>query len=157
MDIDKKATAIKKSGEIGFTQNIDRVRPGDVIEYTVTVTNTGNTTLNNVTVTDSLTVTVDGEEKEVDEETGVSTIAIIDSLLQYSNPVIIKAYYTVTEADTANLDSIYNCATVRGSEDTEDIAEDESVPVNNDTFRQVNIIWDDNQNQDNLRLFFRNF
>ena len=151
VDIDKKATAIKKSGEIGFTQNIDRVRLGDVIEYTVTVTNTGNTTLNNVTVTDSLTVTVDGEEKEVDEETGVSTIAIIDSLLPYSNPVIIKAYYTVTEADTANLDSIYNCATVRGSEDTEDIAEDESVPVNNDTFRQVNIIWDDNQNQDGKR------
>ena len=151
IDISKTATAIKKNGEIGFTQNIDRVRPGDVIEYTITITNTGNVTLTNIMVTDSLQVTVNGDEKEVDNTTGVSTIATIDSLAPYSEPVTITALYTVTEADTANLDRIHNTAIATAEDGTTDKDEDETILVNRDTSVTVNKIWVDNNNQDGKR------
>ena len=151
IDISKTATAIKKNGEIGFTQNIDRVRPGDVIEYTITITNTGNVTLTNIMVTDSLQVTVNGDEKEVDNTTGVSTIATIDSLAPYSEPVTITALYTVTEADTANLDRIHNTAIATAEDGTTDRDDNETVLVNRDTSVTVNKIWADNNNQDGKR------
>ncbi len=149
--ISKTATAIKKNGEIGFTQNIDRVRPGDVIEYTITIRNTGNATLNNIIVTDTLQVTVNGDEKEVDSQTGVSTIATINSLAPYSEPVTITALYTVTEADTANLDRIHNTAISTAEDGTTDRDDNETVLVNQDTSVTVNKIWADNNNQDGIR------
>ena len=151
IDISKTATAIKKNGEIGFTQNIDRARPGDVIEYTITITNTGNVTLTNIMVTDSLQVTVNGDEKEVDNTTGVSTIATINSLAPYSEPVTITALYTVTEADTANLDRIHNTAIATAEDGTTDRDDNETVLVNRDTSVTVNKIWADNNNQDGIR------
>ena len=151
IDISKTATAIKKSDETSFTQNIDRVRPGDVIQYTITVLNTGNVTLNNIVITDSLKVTVNGDEKEVDNTTGVSTIATINSLAPYTEPVTITALYTVTEADTANLDRIHNTAIATAEDGTTDRADDETVLVNRDTSVTVNKIWADNNNQDGIR------
>ena len=151
IDISKTATAIKKNGEIGFTQNIDRARLGDVIEYTITITNTGNVTLTNIMVTDSLQVTVNGDEKEVDNTTGVSTIATINSLAPYSEPVTITALYTVTEADTANLDRIHNTAIATAEDGTTDRDDNETVLVNRDTSVTVNKIWADNNNQDGKR------
>ena len=151
IDISKTATAIKKNGEIGFTQNIDRVRPGDVIEYTIIIRNTGNVTLNNIIVTDSLKVTVNGEEKEVDNATGVSTIATINSLAPYTEPVTITALYTVTEADTANLDRIRNTAIAIAEDGTTDRDDNETVSVNRDTSVTVNKIWVDNNDQDGIR------
>ena len=151
IDISKTATAIKKNGEIGFTQNIDRVRPGDVIEYTIIIRNTGNVTLNNIIVTDSLKVTVNGDEKEVDNATGVSTIATINSLAPYTEPVTITALYTVTEADTANLDRIRNTAIAIAEDGTTDRDDNETVSVNRDTSVTVNKIWVDNNDQDGKR------
>ena len=140
IDISKTATAIKKSDETSFMQNIDRVRPGDVIQYTITVLNTGNVTLNNIVITDSLKVTVNGDEKEVDNTTGVSTIATINSLAPYTEPVTITALYTVTEEDTANLDRIYNTAIATAEDGTTDRADEETVLVNRDTSVTVNKI-----------------
>ena len=151
LNIEKTATGIKKKGEETYSATIDKVRPGDVIEYTITVDNIGNTTLNNITVTDSLKVTVDGEEKEVNKETGVSTIAIIDSLAPDDELVLIKAYYTVTEADSASLDKIHNESSAISESGTTGKGIDETVPVNRDTTTTINIIWDDNQNQDGKR------
>ena len=151
LNIEKTATGIKKKGEETYSATIDKVIPGDVIEYTITVDNIGNTTLNNITVTDSLKVTVDGEEKEVNKETGVSTIAIIDSLAPDDELVLIKAYYTVTEADSASLDKIHNESSAISESGTTGKGIDETVPVNRDTTTTINIIWDDNQNQDGKR------
>ncbi len=149
--VEKTATAVKKNGEDSFNATIERVRPGDVIEYTITVDNTGNTTLTGIIVTDSLEVTVNGDVKEVDEETGVSTIATIDSLAPDAEPVVIKAYYTVTDTDAANLDTIYNVATATVPDGPSGEDDDKTVPVNKDTSVTVNKIWNDNQNQDGMR------
>ena len=151
IDVEKVATAIKKNGETGFSQNLERVRPGDIIEYTITITNTGNTTLTNIKVTDSLKVTVNGDEKEVDQASGVSTIATINSLAPYSEPETITALYTVTEEDTANLDKIHNVSIATAEDGTTDKDEDETILVNRDTSVTVNKIWADNNNQDGKR------
>ena len=100
LTIDKTATKIKVKDSNEFVDANDiKVRPGDIVEYTIVVTNVGNTTLENITVTDSLKVTVNGEEKEVNPNTGVSTIAVIPSLSAVSgdNTTTILTYYTVTE------------------------------------------------------------
>ena len=90
-------------------------------------------------------------EKEVDNTTGVSTIATIDSLAPYSEPVTITALYTVTEADTANLDRIHNTAIATAEDGTTDRDDNETVLVNRDTSVTVNKIWADNNNQDGKR------
>ena len=150
IDVIKTATAVKKNGEESFSSTISRVRPGDVIEYTITVDNIGNITLTDIVVTDSLNVTVNAEEKLVDEETGVATIATIDSLAPNDEPVSIKAYYTVTDDDSANLEEIHNVATATATDGTTD-EDEETVLVNVDTSVTVDIIWEDNNDQDGKR------
>ena len=147
INIEKEATAVNGKPITETT----KVRPGDVVEYTITVQNTGNTTLENIVVTDSLKVTVNGEIKEIDETTKVSTIATIASLAPDAQPVEIKAYYTVTENDTANLEKIYNVATATVPEGPSDEDDDETVVVNEDTSVSITKIWNDNNNQDGIR------
>ena len=147
INVDKTATAVNGKKVTETT----KVRPGDVIEYTITVDNTGNTTLGNIVVTDSLKVTVNGEVKDVDETTKVSTIATIEKLAPNDAPVEIKAYYTVTENDTANLEKIYNVATATVPEGPTDTDDDETVVVNEDTSVSITKIWNDNNDQDGMR------
>ena len=153
LTIDKTATKIKVKDSNEFVDAKDiKVRPGDIVEYTIVVTNIGNTTLENITVTDSLKVTVNGEEKEVDPNTGVSTIAVIPSLSAVSgeNTTTILTYYTVTEKDTVDANPIMNVAKAT----VPDVPPEESheeVPVNPDTSVSVKKIWDDNNDQDGVR------
>ena len=153
LTINKTATKIKIKDSDDFVDVKDiKVRPGDVVEYTIVVTNTGNTTLENITVTDSLKVTVNGEEKDIDSNTGLSTIAVIPSLsaVNGENTTTIITYYTVTEADVVDANPIKNVAKATVPDGPSDDSKEE-VPVNPDTSVAVKKIWDDKDNQDGVR------
>ena len=154
LEVDKAATALKSNGSTEFVEIDDltnvMVRPGDVIEYTITITNTGNITLENIKLTDSLKVTVDGVEKDLErQEDGsmASIIAIIESLSAEAgkNVETIKTYYTVVEADTVDSNPIHNevKATVPDGPSGSD---GEDVPVNPDTSVSGSKTWKDNNN-----------
>ena len=153
LTINKTATKIKVKDSTEFVdaQNV-KVRPGDIVEYTITVTNTGNTILENITITDSLKVTVNDEEKEVDPSTGVSTIAVIPSLsaINGENITTIITYYTVTEEDVVDANPIKNVAKATVPDGPKEESHEE-VPVNPDTSVAVKKIWSDNNNQDGVR------
>ena len=149
VDISKVATRVKENGSEEFVPVTEKtkVRPGDVIEYIITVTNTGNVTLENIKVTDSLKVTVNGEVKDVDEN-GTSIIAEIKELSAEAgkNVETITTYYTVVESDVVEEKTIMNTATViipdvPGKDSTEE------VPVNPDTSVSGTKIWKDNNNE----------
>ena len=147
-----KSFKIEKTATKVNGKEITKVRPGDIIEYQITITNTGNTTLENITVTDSLKVTVDGEEKEIDPNTGVSTIAIISSLSaeEGKNTKTIITYYTVTSEDVEQKETLKN--TVIASVPEGPTEEDqEEVPVNPDIPIILTKIWEDNGNKLKLR------
>ncbi len=83
-----------------------KVQPGDEIEYTITVTNTGNTVLNEVTVTDSMS-TKEGFEI-TKGSLNIGTLGIAPN-----NIATITAKYTVQESDMKETESkIENVATV---------------------------------------------
>ena len=145
VDISKVATRVKENGSEEFVPVTEKtmVRPGDVIEYVITVTNTGNVTLENIKVTDSLKVTVNGEIKDVDEN-GTSIIAEIKELSAETgkNVETITTYYTVVESDVVEEKTIMNTATViipdvPGKDSTEE------VPVNPDTSVSGTKTWID--------------
>ena len=149
VDINKVATRVKENSSEEFVPVTEKtkVRPGDVIEYVITVTNTGNVTLENIKVTDSLKVTVNGEVKDVDEN-GTSIIAEIKELSAEAgkNVKTITTYYTVVESDVVEEKTIMNTATViipdvPGKDSTEE------VPVNPDTSVSGTKIWKDNNNE----------
>ena len=79
-----------------------KVEPGDVIDYTITVTNTGNTILNDVTVDDSMLN--QKTFKEIEGKWKIGTLEI-------GSHVTIKAQYTVQEEDMEK-GKVQNVATV---------------------------------------------
>ncbi len=90
-----------------------KVQPGDEIEYTITVTNTGNTVLNNVEVTDSMLTKPYFELTNKDGftlEDGKLTI----KTLALNETKTITAEYTVQESDmNEEVGSIENVATAK--------------------------------------------
>ena len=94
--------ALTKAGTLNMTvvAPADRADVGDKITYAFTVTNTGNVTLTNVTVTDPKVTVVGGP---------------IASLAPgASNSTTFTATYTLTQADI-NTGSVVNLATVTGT------------------------------------------
>ena len=79
-----------------------KVEPGDVIDYTITVTNTGNTILNDVTVDDSMLN--QKTFKKIEGKWEIETLEI-------GSHVTIKAQYTVQEEDMEK-GKVQNVATV---------------------------------------------
>ena len=103
----EKTQTVKRNGNTLATDA--KVQPGDVINYTITVTNTGNIVLNNVTVTDSMT----GKEgfTITSGSLNIGTLGIAPN-----NVVTITATYTVKESDMQEKESkIANTATVKTS------------------------------------------
>ncbi len=94
------------------TQNYPIVLPGTVVDYTITIENTGNTKLTNVVVTDTMhsinqaqknvtiqSVTVNGQERDYTiEQDGSVRIA---GEMQIDDILVITANYTVQETDVA--------------------------------------------------------
>ena len=94
------------------------VKVGDVLTYTITVENTGNTTLNNVSVTD--TINGSGEFSLSTTDTGVAlkdTTATIETLA-VDTTVTITATYTVAADDAGQ--TITNTAVATASDGTTD-------------------------------------
>ena len=102
-----KTQTVKRNGKI-LDANA-KVEPGDVIDYTITVTNTGNTILQNVVVEDSM-IGYTGFELT----SGDWNIGTLDRAP--NNVAIITATYTVQESDMKESEStIKNVATVKTS------------------------------------------
>ena len=100
-----KTQTVKRNGKI-LDANA-KVEPGDVIEYTIKVTNTGNTILQNVVVEDSM---IGHTGFEV--VSGNWNIGTLDRAP--NNVAIITATYTVQESDMKESEStIKNVATVK--------------------------------------------
>ena len=94
------------------------VKVGDVLTYTITVENTGNTTLNNVLVTD--TINGSGEFSLSTTDTGVAlkdTTATIETLA-VDKTVTITATYTVAAGDAGQ--TLTNTAEATASDGTKD-------------------------------------
>ena len=85
---------------------------GDVINYTLVVTNTGNVTVTNITVTDT------------NADTGSISPATIATLAQ-GQSVTVTATHTITQADL-NSGFVRNLATVTGQDPTGGLVTDES-------------------------------
>jgi uncharacterized repeat protein (TIGR01451 family) len=112
----KPEIEIIKSGTLDKTVVLpnDRADVGDVIEYTFTVTNTGNVPLTSVTVTDPK-VTVSG---------GPITLAP-----GASDSTTFTATYTLTQADI-NVGKVDNTATATGKDpEQEDVSDDDDETV----------------------------
>ena len=96
------------------------VKVGDVLTYTITVENTGNTTLNNVLVTDTINGSGEFSLSTTDTDTGVTiedTTATIETLA-VDTTVTITATYTVAADDAGQ--TITNMAVATASDGTTD-------------------------------------
>ncbi|UCH26702.1 MAG: DUF11 domain-containing protein, partial [Trueperaceae bacterium] len=114
--------AIVKSGEFQDEDGDGLAQPGETIGYTFIVTNTGNVSLTNVTVTDPLpglsAISFDGGDSDGDGELDV------DETWTYS------ASYTVTQGDI-DAGSVENLATADSDEsDPADDGHNEPLPGN---------------------------
>ncbi|WP_245949318.1 DUF7507 domain-containing protein [Echinicola strongylocentroti] len=111
------SVSIEKSlGDQGYTG------VGDELNYTLTVTNTGNVTLTNVVVTDPLT----GLNQTIPE-------------LAPGETVEIPVTYIVTQADVNN-GSVTNTAEVTADDPTGQQVDDDEVTINGGKTGQVNLI-----------------
>ncbi|HEU4788356.1 MAG TPA: gliding motility-associated C-terminal domain-containing protein, partial [Flavobacterium sp.] len=87
--------AVVKTGAVGGTGTV-----GDIVTYTFTVTNTGNTTLNNIVINDLLT--------------GSVNLAVNPSTLAPNGIGTATATYTIQQSDV-NAGQVTNSATVTGT------------------------------------------
>ena len=136
--VNKDATAVKAKDAEGFTDitKTTKVRPDDVIEYTIMVTNTGNTTLEDIKITDSLNVKYD--DKDVNAGNTVYTI----ESLEPGKYVEIKVYYTVTAEDVKTEGTINNVATAIAKDGTHDDDNDNKVVKNPNTQVTATKAWE---------------
>lgn len=109
------------------TQNTPKVLPESVIDYTITIKNTGNKKLTNLLVTDTMkindlernveiqTVTVNGVKRDYTEKDDGSLS--ISGELQVDDTLVITAKYTVKKEDVSeDINIIENKATFESSE-----------------------------------------
>ena len=147
LEIEKTSTAVNGKP---IVEGKTKVRAGDIIEYTITVKNTGNVELKDVIVTDNNTVRVGDTTYTVEEGAENVVIKTIPSIAVGETAEAIKAYYTVTENDVKEAGKIYNLATAT-SEKTTDEDDDDNVVVNENTTVTAKKVWEDNNNQDGIR------
>ncbi|WP_367617806.1 DUF7507 domain-containing protein [Shouchella xiaoxiensis] len=110
---------------------------GEVIDYTFTVENTGNVTLQGIALVDSLEgiseiryVTLNGEEIS-EEETVV---------LAPGDILIAEATYTITQADV-DRGEVFNEATVVGNTTSgEEVTDEDDVTVNQEPFGGIQLV-----------------
>src|SRR5699024_4660479 len=102
-DEDDEKVSGKQKADLSLTKKADKekvVQAGEEIEYTLTVTNTGNVTLDNVTVNDEM---LGGD------------LAVSPSTLAPGETGTVKGTYTVTQEDIDNKDQVINIATSTGT------------------------------------------
>ena len=98
------------NGEDATTVNSSTVKENDIIEYQITVKNTGSVTVNNITVTESLNVYLDANKPD-EKTTSVGTI----SELKANEPQTFTVYYKVVAEDVDNVkEDLVNRVTATG-------------------------------------------
>lgn len=100
--IEKEIVKVESDGNESDYQENSMVKVGDIIYYRITVTNTGNTTLENIKITDQMNGkgTVDAVSGgDYDSGTGIFTIGNIEPNQERNASKTINYCYTVVEAD----------------------------------------------------------
>lgn len=119
-------TAVKTLVSSGTGAN-GAFKAGETAEFNITVTNSGNTTQTNVTVTEQLAdaVIVAGDGYTIED--GKAVIAEMAP----GAVVVVKATYTVTQADIADGQTLRNVALVEGeTEDDTSLEPEVVIPEN---------------------------
>lgn len=113
LSVEKKAYLVGEGDETTEITDTTKVRPGDTIQYVITIKNTGNTVLNNLTVRDVFTaaaaddLVIEGgvlPENETLAKGG--EIEIKATYVVRDNDVTVKNKVTVTTADVNGEDEV---------------------------------------------------
>src|SRR5690606_39625590 len=104
-----------KSGVYVDANTDSTVNVGDHIQYTFTVTNTGNVTVSGIVINDGVI--------------GVTNLALVPATLAPGETGTVTYNYPVTQSDINN-GGVYNIATAEGDDPTVDPVEDESEDPN---------------------------
>lgn len=138
-DDSKVETPVEEAPSYDISKIADKEKvttAGEEITYTITVTNTGNTTLEDIKITDSLNVKYD--DKDVNAGNTVYTI----ESLEPGKYVEIKVYYTVTAEDVKTEGTINNVATATAKDGTHDDDNDNKVVKNPNTQVTATKAWE---------------
>ena len=141
LKIEKTATGLIKVEKPDETIDITTtdkpmVRPGDIIIYTIKVSNEGNYKATNVVIKETLDVSFDGKEVKAGEP--LVTLETLD----FGKMATLKVAYEVTQADVEVPNNIKNIAYATDGKTTEE-DEDTSVQVNPDITLSGTKTWID--------------
>ena len=129
---DTETTSVSQSPNITVTKSATESsysKVGDVLNYTITVSNSGNVTIDNVVVSD--TKADAGSLSYVSGDDG-------DNLLQVGEEWIYSAIHTVTQSDL-DAGSFVNVASVTGDDPEDNPVSDDTPPVTVPSDQSTNI------------------
>ena len=95
------------------------VKAGDIVNYTIKVTNTGNVTLTDITVVDELTTSKEKQNLTLYLDKEYTTPVTKIAELKVGDEVTLYAKYDVTQADIDAQQTITNVATANGTKSNE--------------------------------------